>query len=289
MSKICPECGFENYIKTRYCNLCSEKLYTVYCSRCGTPKTHLIQTICSTCDESFTYNEEMLISSFHTRILFKAIKQGDYAKVEECLFCNADVDAYNYKGEAPLHCAMVVGMRNIVELLLSAGADVNAVERRKGATPLHLAETKEMAELLLLWGATISLKDYNSRTPLQWAIETGKYHIADLIKMSRPHEVECAESEDYYRQGIVSVNEHSLDSPERVKHLEMGLKKAYSLIEKRETRISELLRELEDAKKARQEIRCELVRVKTRLEKELSASWWVKLMSFYERSFRRAG
>lgn len=231
----------------------------------------------------------MMISHYHTRMLFNAIKHGDYAKAEECLFCNADVDAYNNRGEAPLHCAVTVGMRNTAELLLSAGADVNAVERRDGATPLHLAESREMAELLLLWGSALAMKDFDGRTPLQLAEEMGRYHIAGLIRAARPDEVEKLDSEGYYMHRVFPDADHSPESPERVRNLETGLKKAYQMIEKRESRISELQRELNEMKKSRQEIRFELVRVRTRLEHELSATWWSRLISLYERSFGRSG
>jgi len=287
MSKLCPSCGFENYLKTRYCNLCSEKLYTVYCSRCGHPKTHSVQTVCSGCERPYDCNEEMLISAFHTRILFKAIKQGDCAKVEECLFCNADVDAYNNRGEAPLHCAVRVGLRNTAELLLAAGADVNAAERHNGATPLHIAESREMAELLLLWGSALTMKDYDGRTPLQWAEEMGRYDIVELIRAARPEEVEKLAHEDFCMFGAFPDADHSPESAERVRHLEIGLKKAYQLIEKRESRISELQHELDEIKKSRQEIRFELVRVRTKLEEELSAPWWSRLIPTCRRSFGR--
>eukprot|EP01048_Picozoa_sp_COSAG05_P032185 COSAG05_NODE_12182_length_479_cov_1.244737_1_plen_122_part_01 len=82
------------------------------------------------------------------------------ALLEKC----ADPLLRTSKGEQPLHCACEKGHDACVKVLLTAeGVDVNAPGPYK-ATPLHVASTPSVAELLLDAGADRTLK-YRSRDP----------------------------------------------------------------------------------------------------------------------------
>ena len=54
----------------------------------------------------------------------------------------ADVNAIDEYAETPLHYASYNGHLNIVELLVSHGADVNITDYNDGNTPLHIALQK---------------------------------------------------------------------------------------------------------------------------------------------------
>jgi len=72
------------------------------------------------------------------------------------------------------------GNKEIVELLIAAGADVNARDDG-GDTPLLNAAAfgqKEIVELLIGKGAEVNAKNANGETPLDWA----KGEIADLLR-----------------------------------------------------------------------------------------------------------
>jgi ankyrin repeat protein len=67
--------------------------------------------------------------------------------------------------------AALSGRREIAELLIAKGADVNA-KGDDGSTPLHSAawyDRKEVAELLIANGADVNAKDDGGDTPLDMA------------------------------------------------------------------------------------------------------------------------
>jgi ankyrin repeat protein len=79
-------------------------------------------------------------------------------------------------GQTPLQWAAYRADKDLVELLLAKGADVN-VKDDIGQTPLHYAapswhleDSKEVAELLLARGADINAKDENGVTPIHMAL-----------------------------------------------------------------------------------------------------------------------
>lgn len=48
----------------------------------------------------------------------------------------------------PLHYAVESGEVGVVEALLAAGADIDAAEKRRGRTPIHLATVANSLEIL---------------------------------------------------------------------------------------------------------------------------------------------
>jgi ankyrin repeat protein len=78
--------------------------------------------------------------------------------------------------------------KEIIELLIAKGADVNA-KNNSGWTPLLMAvlgDRKEVIELLIAKGADVnakdSRKDSRGETPLDWAIEKNYTEIAALLR-----------------------------------------------------------------------------------------------------------
>ena len=72
---------------------------------------------------------------------------GHKEVVELLIAKGADVNAKDMFGKTPLHHAAGYGRKEIVELLIAKGADVNA-KGKYGITPLDLADNKEIAALL---------------------------------------------------------------------------------------------------------------------------------------------
>jgi uncharacterized protein len=110
--------------------------------------------------------------------------------VELLLTHGADVNAPDRHGLTPLHYAALVDNIKAVKILLTHAAKANARDSKVGDTPLILAAGKgykDVVELLLENGADVNLAD-NMGTPLAWAINTHHPEIAELIRQHGGHE-----------------------------------------------------------------------------------------------------
>jgi len=107
--------------------------------------------------------------------------QRDVAEV--LIARGADLETRYEHGGTPLNDAVAVGYEKVAALLLEKGADVNA-KSAGGGTPLHNAVAncrKSIVELLLAKGADIHAKDCEGKSPLQWAAAQGYEEIATLL------------------------------------------------------------------------------------------------------------
>ena len=123
--------------------------------------------------------------------IWEAAEQGDIEAVKEYLAAGTDVNAgggLDDNGEpllwTPLHHAAWGGHKEIAELLIAKGAEVDANHDGEG-TPLDSAiigGEKEIAELLIDEGADVNAKDDEGETPLDFAILVGRDETAALLR-----------------------------------------------------------------------------------------------------------
>jgi len=118
--------------------------------------------------------------------IFEAAKGGDSEGIKEFLAAGVDPDektGFTF-GQTPL---CVASTKEVAELLIAEGADVNAVVTNSG-TPLHYAVErgyKEIAELLINKGANINFdKRGVAETPLDRA---KRYKQIETIALLRKH------------------------------------------------------------------------------------------------------
>ncbi len=138
--------------------------------------------------------------------IHQAADAGDLAKVKAFIQEGIDVNT-KVHGCTPLHCAARYGHKEVAQLLIAKGADVNAKDTR-GRTPIDLAmnqERKEIAKLLLSKSADVSLhtaayigdlqrvekfidgganvdaNDQTGQTALHYAAKAGQIAVAKLL------------------------------------------------------------------------------------------------------------
>ncbi len=104
----------------------------------------------------------------------QAAETGNIEAIKQHLAAGGDVNTM----AASFHRAAYGGHKDIIELLITNGMDVNA-KNDAAETPLHLATTKEVAELLIANGADVNATTNRGTTPLDWAAND---EIASLIR-----------------------------------------------------------------------------------------------------------
>jgi hypothetical protein len=95
-----------------------------------------------------------------------------------------DVDTRDPNQWTPLHAASSSGKHDIVKLLLSLNADIEAKEGSYASTPLHRAAGEgQLAVVILLLknGASKEAQDAFGWTPLFWAAQSGKAKVVKLL------------------------------------------------------------------------------------------------------------
>jgi uncharacterized protein len=121
-------------------------------------------------------------------VLHLALFSGDQPTVRAVLRHDPDLET-PAKGEVapgvrPIHTAVFVHDRQLAELLIDAGADVNSRERG-GLTPLHAAaENKDtsMAQMLVARGGDPTMRDEQGRTAADIAAGAGADALATWLR-----------------------------------------------------------------------------------------------------------
>lgn len=116
--------------------------------------------------------------------LKQAIRSGDAAKVKALLEKNPGlVNDKDADGRTPLHHALFNGNKEIIDLLVARGADVNAASKRE-LTPLLIAAYlghTHAVKLLISKGARVNKIGFNHMTPLLFAVSRGHKEIVELL------------------------------------------------------------------------------------------------------------
>jgi ankyrin repeat protein len=125
--------------------------------------------------------------------MIQAVRSDDRETIKVLLKDNpARVFGKDIEGWTPLHWAVLGHHKDMVELLLAHGADVNA-KNRYGQTPLHFlarcefpdVTDKDTVEMLLAKQPDINAASLQSgQTPLQWAVADG---CTEVVKSLLEH------------------------------------------------------------------------------------------------------
>ena len=125
--------------------------------------------------------------------IHSAVEERNIEAIKKHLAIGTDVNAKGEnRGATPLHWAAFTGYKEISELLIENGADVNAIDD-DGISPLLIAAArgnKEIAELLITQGADVNAKDAEANTPIDLAI---RYNHPETVELLRKREAKTTE------------------------------------------------------------------------------------------------
>jgi ankyrin repeat protein len=122
----------------------------------------------------------------------------DLNKIKSIVSKNPDkINELDEYGSSYLHLSVREGNIEIVEFLISQGADVN-IKDSLGVTPLQVAARAgrlEIVEYLLSKGAKVSVKDHTGNTPLHDAVINEHIQIVKIL-VSHGADINTADSEN---------------------------------------------------------------------------------------------
>lgn len=116
--------------------------------------------------------------------LAKQAGEGDLLAVKLFLEAGMKPDAYDHEGKTALMRAAYAGQREVAELLIAAGANVNLRVQGGFGSALFDAVFQRsfaLAELLVSRGADVNLADGLSSTPLMFALQPGNERILQFL------------------------------------------------------------------------------------------------------------
>ncbi|MCB1191228.1 MAG: ankyrin repeat domain-containing protein [Leptospiraceae bacterium] len=157
--------------------------------------------------EGWIFGQHCQSYEIMTTNLYRAIKHGKLEYVQGIFNKGAEANVLIEDGNSPLHHAAMAGYPDIVEFLIQKGgkADIHGINTY---TPLHFAKNVEVAELLLKAGADINAKGWSDMSPLHIAVEYGNL---DLVKFYITH------GADINAQGIMGATPLELARDENIK------------------------------------------------------------------------
>jgi ankyrin repeat protein len=125
------------------------------------------------------------VRDIHDRTaLHYAAENGHKFVAQTLLERGANPKAVNQDGQTALHCAVLGRSEDLVRSLLMQDPSVILVSDYFGRTPLHLAaETAFLivVEMLLAEGAYVDAVDNSSKTPLMYAVLSGRSEVVKAL------------------------------------------------------------------------------------------------------------
>lgn len=102
--------------------------------------------------------------------------------IDKSLFeTNVDIlECFDIKGQTALHLVAKYGFKNVLIHMIDKGTDVN-ITNTQGQTPLHLACSKEIFDLLKSAGSVEHINDNDENTGLHFAAENGNIEMLQLL------------------------------------------------------------------------------------------------------------
>lgn len=146
--------------------------------------------------------EEVIVTGRRTHLgrpnrLSDAVLTGDLAAAKALIEKGVDIEELDTRpsiagpyGRRPLNWAALRNDTAMIELLLDAGAKINAVNRTTHFSALHHAveaNANDALKVLIARGADLDLRNSNGQTPLEFAVANNRVAAFEILKAA-----ECA-------------------------------------------------------------------------------------------------
>lgn len=147
-----------------------------------------------------------LAGSLQHTPLHPAAAKDDVATLQTLIKLRAPVDAQDSSGGSPLHYAVKYNHQKAVDILVREGkADVRAVTK-KMATPLHFAQSGDVAKILVEAKADVNSRDNKQQIPLHrvyamtpknFLQELQKQHLICYLLLNGSHKDQARDYQGY--------------------------------------------------------------------------------------------
>ncbi|XP_049835771.1 serine/threonine-protein phosphatase 6 regulatory ankyrin repeat subunit B-like [Schistocerca gregaria] len=125
-------------------------------------------------------------------------------------------DIMDHQGRTPLHYAALTGNHRVMKLLISLGANVNAVDVY-GKTPIVMLaihsrkDCRLVKELLINAGADLTVRDKNGKTALHTSFEIDNFEITKFLMEKHQQEIGCDNNGNNILHCAVRARRDTLD------------------------------------------------------------------------------
>ena len=116
----------------------------------------------------------------NTTVLHQAVRVSRASIVRQLLTAHADVNAVDEEGKTPLHLAAKLIWATLRKILIDAGANVNAIDNA-GRQPLHCTSNMNFIQLLLNAGADVNTQANEGQTPLDYFTNLAYHALIQIL------------------------------------------------------------------------------------------------------------
>lgn len=125
-----------------------------------------------------------IIARLKERSFFQACEKGEVEKVRHLIKEGVKVNAKDEQGWTALLSAAESGQKEIVELLISSGADPLLADKTCGCVPMRLAAGRgymDIAKILIDHYPNVDVMEYDGDTALVWAASYGHEELVRFL------------------------------------------------------------------------------------------------------------
>lgn len=172
------------------------------------------------------------VTALHLAARCRMVPPSVITFAEEQIQQGTSVNVRDHLDRTPLHYAALVGNHRIMKLLISLGADVNAVDVY-GKTPVGLSakcsvkDCRLVKDMLINAGADLTIRDKQGKTALHTSFETDSIEIVEFLMKKHKEMIGCDNNGNSVLHCVIGGHR---DIPKKIKYI---LNKKLGTVEER--------------------------------------------------------